>query len=89
MSQREIVVWVDERWCKALEQYLLDGSIAEKLEEHIDELVNKMEDFRKAYFTGALKSEEYHDFGPVELFCSSFRGHWKKELEIIKEERNR
>ena len=55
----------------------------------IDELVNKMEDFRKAYFTGALKSEEYHDFGPVELFCSSFRGHWKKELEIIKEERNR
>lgn len=42
MSQREIVVWVDERWCKALEQYLLDGSIAEKLEEHIDELVNKL-----------------------------------------------
>ena len=42
MSQREIVVWVDERWCKALEKHLLDGTVAEKLEEHIDELVNKL-----------------------------------------------
>ncbi|MBQ0071907.1 MAG: hypothetical protein KBS81_08680, partial [Spirochaetales bacterium] len=55
----------------------------------IDELYNKFEDFRKGYFTNGLKPEEYHDYGPVELFCSSFRGHWKKELEIIKNERNK
>ena len=42
MSQREIVVWVDERWCKALEKHLLDGTVAEKLEEYIDELVNQL-----------------------------------------------
>ena len=41
MTQREITLWVDERWCKALEKHLLDGTVAEKLEEHIDELVNK------------------------------------------------
>lgn len=42
MTQREIVLWVDERWCRALEKHLLDGSVAEKLEEYIDELVNKL-----------------------------------------------
>lgn len=42
MTQREIVLWVDERWCKALEKHLLDGTVAEMLEEHIDELVNQL-----------------------------------------------
>ena len=42
MSQREIVVWVDERWCKALEKHLLDGTVAEKLEEYIDELTTQL-----------------------------------------------
>ena len=42
MTQREITLWVDERWCKALEKHLLDGTVAEKLEEHIDELVNRL-----------------------------------------------
>lgn len=42
MTQREITLWVDERWCKALEKHLLDGTVAEKLEEHIDELVNQL-----------------------------------------------
>lgn len=42
MTQREITLWVDERWCKALEKHLLDGTVTEKLEEHIDELINKL-----------------------------------------------
>ena len=42
MTQREIVLWVDKRWCKALEKHLLDGSVAERLEEYIDELVNQL-----------------------------------------------
>ena len=53
----------------------------------IDELVKKIPDFRKGYFTGSLKPEEYHDYGPVELFCSSFRKNWKQALDIIAEER--
>ena len=42
MKQREIVLWVDERWCNALEKHLLDGTVTEALEEHIDELVNQL-----------------------------------------------
>ena len=53
----------------------------------IDELCNKIPDFEKGYFTGRLKPEEYHDYGPVELFCSSFRRDWKATLEIIKNAR--
>lgn len=55
----------------------------------IDELVRKLPDFRKAYFTGSLKPEEYHDYGPVEMFCSSFRKNWKQALDIIAEERKK
>ena len=49
----------------------------------LDELVNKLPDFEKAYFTGRLSPEEYEPFGPVELFCSSFRRDWKGALSII------
>ena len=42
MSQREIEVWVDERWCKAMEKHTLNGTVADKLEEYIDELVNQL-----------------------------------------------
>lgn len=55
----------------------------------VDELVNKIPAFEQAYFTGRLKPEEYHDFGPVELFCSSFRKAWTQALAIIKEERTK
>ena len=55
----------------------------------IDDLVNKIPDFAKAYFSGALKSDEYHDYGPVELFCSSFRKNWSEALEIIRKERTK
>lgn len=53
----------------------------------LDELVNKLPDFEKAYFTGRLKPEEYEPFGPVELFCSSFRRDWKGALDIVAEVR--
>ena len=42
MTQREIVLWVDERWCEALEKHLLDGSVSDRLEEYVDELVNQL-----------------------------------------------
>ena len=51
----------------------------------LDELCNKLPDFEKAYFTGRLKPEEYEPFGPVELFCSSFRRDWRGALDIIAE----
>lgn len=53
----------------------------------LDELCNKLPDFEKAYFTGRLASEEFEPFGPVELFCSSFRRDWKAALGMIAEAR--
>lgn len=53
----------------------------------LDELCNKLPDFEKAYFTRRLSAAEYQDFGPVELFCSSFRRDWKAALDIIAEVR--
>ena len=53
----------------------------------LDELVNKLPDFERAYFTGRLTPEAYESFGPVELFCSGFRRDWSGALKIIAEER--
>ena len=53
----------------------------------LDELVNKLPDFEKSFFTGRLRPEEYEPFGPVELFCSSFRRDWQGALNIIRESR--
>lgn len=52
-----------------------------------DELLEKVEDFRKAYIPKSLKPEEYENFGPVVRFRNSFENGWKKCLEYIKERR--
>lgn len=44
-------------------------------------------DFKKAYFPDDLAPSEYESFGPVVLFCSSFRKAWKNALERIREMR--
>lgn len=53
----------------------------------IDELREKIPDFRKAYDNGALKPEEFEDFGPVVLFRSSFERDWKNALRFIEDRR--
>lgn len=49
-----------------------------------DELVEKLEDYRKAYFIFGIKPSEYEGFGPVRLFRSQFEGAWLKALDYIK-----
>lgn len=51
----------------------------------LDELVEKLEVFRKAYFIHAISPEEYENFGPVVLFRSSFEQAWKNALGVIAE----
>ncbi len=53
----------------------------------IDTLVEKVEDFRRAYFVNSIKPKEYEDFGPVEYFRISFENAWSKMLEFIKSKR--
>ena len=42
MDSVEVTLWMDRRWRDALEKYVLDGTVAEKLEEYIGELVNQV-----------------------------------------------
>jgi len=52
-----------------------------------DELVEKIEDYRRAYMLNAIRPEEYEDFGPVVLFRSIFEKSWGSTLEFIKNRR--
>lgn len=49
----------------------------------IDELVEKLPDFRRGYFIDAIRPEEYEAFGPVALFRSTFEKSWKAALEKV------
>jgi transaldolase len=53
----------------------------------IDELMEKLPDFKRGYLDDGLEPEEYDEFGPVELFRSSFIKSWKRVLELIQERR--
>ena len=50
----------------------------------IDELTEKLGDFRRGYFVDAIEPKEYEDFGPVVLFRQSFEEAWQKSLDFIK-----
>lgn len=53
----------------------------------IDELMEKLPDFRVGYLSDGLTVEEFEPFGPVQRFRSSFVKSWTRVLEIIKERR--
>ena len=53
----------------------------------IDELMEKLPDFRRGYLEDGLTVEEYHHFGPVQLFRSSFLKSWHKVLDMMPERR--
>lgn len=55
----------------------------------IDELCEKLEDYRRAYFVNAITANEYEGFGPVVLFRSSFEKAWSAALDIISQRRAR
>lgn len=51
----------------------------------IDELMEKLSEFKRGYLIGGIHKEEYEDFAPVRLFRSSFITSWEKVLKIIRE----
>ena len=64
--------------------YRLFNPVPDKV---IDELMEKLPDFRKGYLEDGLSIEEFEDFGPVQLFKSAFTKSWGRVLEIIPERR--
>lgn len=53
----------------------------------IDELIEKLPDFKRGYLVNGIKVEDYNDFGPVKLFRQSFVNSWKRVVDLIKERR--
>lgn len=53
----------------------------------IEELMEKLPDFKRGYLEGGLSVEEYADFGPVVHFLNSFTSSWKRILGVVEERR--
>jgi transaldolase len=74
---------------KLLEQnppvvYRLFNPVPQKV---IDELMEKLPDFKRGYLDDGLEIKEFEDFGPVRLFRSMFTSSWQRVLNLIKERR--
>jgi transaldolase len=65
--------------------YRLFNPVPQKV---IDELLEKLPDFKRGYFEDGLSLDEFEAFGPVQLFKSSFAKSWQQVLDIIKEQKN-
>ncbi len=64
--------------------YRLFNPIPQKV---IDELIEKLPDFKRGYLEDGLEIEEFEEFGPVCLFRSAFMTSWNHVLELIRERR--
>lgn len=53
----------------------------------VDQLMEKLPPFKQAYKNHGLRPEEYEEYGPVELFRSSFTKGWTQALEAVRERR--
>jgi transaldolase len=53
----------------------------------VNELLEKIPDFKKAYIEDGLEVDEFKDFGPVNLFRTQFMSGWEYLLKVIKEHR--
>ena len=61
---------------------------AETSQEIIDELMEKLSDFRKAWLEDGLTLEEFKDYGPVQFFRNNFTNGWDTLLETIRKRRD-
>lgn len=53
----------------------------------LDELLTKMNDFRRGYMLDGITPPEYEGFGPVDLFRDSFTDAWQKARALAAERR--
>ena len=53
----------------------------------VDELLEKVDEYKRAYMVNAITAHEYEEYGPVVLFRVSFEKAWKSALEAVKKRR--
>jgi len=66
--------------------YRLFNPVPQKV---IDELIEKLPDFKRGYLEDGLEVEEFENFGPVRLFRSSFIKSWERVLDLIGDHRTK
>jgi transaldolase len=64
--------------------YRLFNPVPQKV---IDELIEKLPDFKRGYLEDGLEIEEFENFGPVCLFRSIFIKSWNQVLDLIRDQR--
>jgi len=64
--------------------YRLFNPVPQKV---IDELMEKLPDFKRGYLEDGLEVEEFEHFGPVCLFRDIFTKSWKRVLDFIGQRR--
>ena len=62
--------------------YRLFNPVPQKV---VDELIEKLPDFKRGYREDGLEVEEFEDFGPVNLFRSIFIASWNRVLDLVHE----
>jgi len=58
-------------------------------DRYLEELLVKVDEFRRAWYEKGLSIDEYEHFGPVEYFRHMFIEAWEKTLTMIGEARGR
>ena len=53
----------------------------------VDELLEKVEDYRKGYLINSITPAEYESFGPVVYFRNMFEADWEKARTFVNERR--
>lgn len=66
---------------------VIDRFHGEPSPDVLEELLEQVPDFRRAYERKGLKPEEYESFAPVVRFRNSFESAWKKTLEYMEQRR--
>lgn len=56
-QQEEIVLWIEQRWKRAIEKHLNDETLQEHLENVLDELCNQLPQWEYERISRAIQSE--------------------------------
>ena len=81
-------------WKEADELLKLDGPVVKRMDtpthqEAVDELSVKLPNWRRAYFEGAMRPQEFDSFGPLMFFKAMFLNGYVRLVDEIAERRAR
>lgn len=58
VNDREIALWVDERWYQALSRHLKEGTVGDKLSQYLDKLIDQLPEQVREKISGEILVED-------------------------------